>query len=118
MNIQEILKHYLICAIWSTNQEDGSPFDNDFEISDFSETAKKQALLDIESFVKKAGSLLNGITDEQIGHDIWLTRNRHGAGFWDRDFINKEIGEKLTDIAHELGETSITISDSNELEFD
>ena len=21
---------------------------------------------------------------EQLGHDLWLTRNGHGAGFWDR----------------------------------
>jgi hypothetical protein len=26
----------------------------------------------------------NPATDEQIGHDLWLTRNGHGAGFWDR----------------------------------
>jgi hypothetical protein len=22
----------------------------------------------------------------QVGHDFWLTRNRHGAGFWDRGY--------------------------------
>ena len=25
--------------------------------------------------------------DEQAGHDFWLTRNGHGAGFWDGDWI-------------------------------
>ena len=24
--------------------------------------------------------------DEQAGHDFWLTRNGHGAGFWDGDW--------------------------------
>ncbi len=31
------------------------------------------------------------------GHDFWLTRNGHGAGFWDRGF--KEDGEELADHA-------------------
>lgn len=27
----------------------------------------------------------------QLGHDLWLTRNGHGVGFWDRDFEHKDI---------------------------
>ena len=27
-----------------------------------------------------------GQTPEQAGHDFWLTRNHHGAGFWDGDW--------------------------------
>jgi len=38
---------------------------------------------------------------EQAGHDFWLTRNGHGAGFWDRGLGN--IGDKLTDSAHQFG---------------
>lgn len=34
-------------------------------------------------------------TTEQAGHDFWLTRNGHGAGFWDRGL--GEIGNKLTE---------------------
>lgn len=30
---------------------------------------------------------------EQAGHDLWLTRCGHGAGFWDRD---KPHGDELT----------------------
>lgn len=38
----------------------------------------------------------------QVGHDLWLTRNRHGAGFWDRDL--GADGEVLTRHAHLMGE--------------
>lgn len=38
---------------------------------------------------------------DQAGHDFWLTRNRHGAGFWDRGL--GELGSKLTDAAHDCG---------------
>ena len=39
----------------------------------------------------------------QVVYDFWLTRNRHGAGFWDGDYEN---GEVLTDIADSFGEVS------------
>lgn len=35
------------------------------------------------------------------GVDLWLTRNRHGAGFWDRGL--GALGKRLTDAAR-LGE--------------
>lgn len=37
----------------------------------------------------------------QFGHDLALTRNGHGAGFWDRGL--GESGVVLTDWAHMLG---------------
>lgn len=33
--------------------------------------------------------------DTQAGHDFWLTRNGHGAGFWDRGLGSE--GAKLSD---------------------
>lgn len=36
-------------------------------------------------------------TPERAGHDFWLTRNGHGAGFWDRGL--GAIGRQLTDAA-------------------
>jgi hypothetical protein len=35
------------------------------------------------------------------GHDFWLTRNRHGAGFWDGGW--PEHGDQLTRAAHAFG---------------
>ena len=32
-----------------------------------------------------------------LGHDFWLTRNRHGAGFWDRGL--GALGETLSKMA-------------------
>lgn len=40
-------------------------------------------------------------TAEQFGHDLALTRNGHGAGFWDRGL--GEAGDVLTDWAKSLG---------------
>jgi len=40
--------------------------------------------------------------EEQAGHDFWLTRNRHGVGFWDRG-LPEELGESLTKAAQGFG---------------
>jgi len=41
----------------------------------------------------------------QIGHDLWLTRNGHGTGFWDReDVYGAENARALTLMARAMGE--------------
>lgn len=41
---------------------------------------------------------------ERLGHDLWLTRNGHGAGFWDRPEIYGEANAILfTRIAKAMG---------------
>jgi hypothetical protein len=42
------------------------------------------------------------------GVDLWLTRNHHGAGFWDRGL--GALGKRLTDAAR-LGETDSYVGD-------
>lgn len=47
---------------------------------------------------------------EHVGHDFWLTRNRHGAGFWDGD-LPDALGKRLTDAAHAYGECGLYLGD-------
>lgn len=36
-------------------------------------------------------------SEERAGHDYWLTRNGHGAGFWDREELEEgKLGDKLS----------------------
>jgi hypothetical protein len=44
--------------------------------------------------------------EAQAGHDFWLTRNRHGVGFWDGDWPSGAAG-RLTVAAHEFGEFDV-----------
>lgn len=46
-----------------------------------------------------------GADDAQHGHDFALTRNGHGAGFWDRGY--GEAGDYLTKQAHAYGEANV-----------
>jgi hypothetical protein len=57
-------------------------------------------------------------TWRSIGHDIWLTRNRHGAGFWDRkEYAENGLGERLTKAAASLGDCEVYCGDDGLLYF-
>jgi hypothetical protein len=53
----------------------------------------------------------------QIGHDFWLTRNRHGAGFWDRfsTGVGAAFGNHLTELAKPYGESNLYVGDDGRL---
>lgn len=53
---------------------------------------------------------------ERAGHDFLLTRNRHGAGFWDRGY--GVVGRMLTDASRPYGSTSAYTHPVDELEHD
>ncbi|UOE45954.1 hypothetical protein [Agromyces larvae] len=59
---------------------------------------------------------LHGLTYEQIGHDLILTANRHGAGFWDRG--RGERGAYLTEQAHAVGSIGAYLTDARTLALD
>lgn len=51
---------------------------------------------------------------EYAGHDFWLTRNGHGAGFWDGDW--KEPAATILDKATEaFGECNLYVGDDGKL---
>ena len=45
-------------------------------------------MADCRSWWRRFGCYVDvaGGTPKQAGHDFWLTRNGHGAGFWDGDW--------------------------------
>lgn len=50
---------------------------------------------------------------DYMGHDLWLTRNHHGAGFWDRGL--GDLGDKLSDAAQAMGEVDLYIGDDGSI---
>lgn len=55
----------------------------------------------VEGFIQENSDDLDGLDYGQIGHDLVLTANHHGAGFWDRGLGDR--GQRLTDAAHPHG---------------
>lgn len=106
--------------IATSNYEDGTSeslfegsgqFDDNWDVvqeikSLLSPTDRDELLDDLESFLylckeQKINPCSNAARAEQAGTDLHLTRNRHGAGFWDGGW--PKLGDRLTAIARTLG---------------
>ena len=129
LNIKKIMDNYLECAIWTEEErlkeENTEGYereikniipDADLNIHNFSDNSKIKAYEDIKLFLKYAGNAVDGIDEEQLGHDIWLSRNGHGAGFFDRGYDDK-IEKILMDSAHKIGSADIYLGDDGLLYF-
>lgn len=99
---------YLTCALWSSTDDDGDPLDV-YDTDDIDPDTRARMAADLAAFMDANAADLEGMDPSQIGHDFWLTRNRHGAGFWDRGLGAR--GTRLTDAAHVYGEMGLYVGD-------
>lgn len=104
---------YLACALWTATDENGEDMDHQYDVSDFSPLAVTEAQGVCADFAESAGDDLSGLDDEQTGHDLWLTRNRHGTGFWDRGL--GDVGQRLTDLARPYGSSDVYVGEDGKL---
>lgn len=115
MNIDTITRHYAICALWSSTGEDQEPLDDTYGVDDISPETMQAMREDVASFVESNRELLEQSeqSEEQIGHDFWLTRNHHGAGFWDRGL--GAVGDALTKASHVYGSVDLYVGDDGQV---
>lgn len=111
------LRGYVECALWSSNDESdelgGLPMDRMYGPEDIDAGAMAKMRDDCRAFMAKVWP--EGLCDdmhvghrendtgrwtveEQAGHDFWLTRNGHGAGYFDGDWpeFETEIGAAIS----------------------
>lgn len=118
-DIDAIVDGYLDCQLWAgldmdrDNDGNSPPLNTHYDRDDISpEYVEKirqeltQVVLDHPLAVRM---YLNSRHTRQLthdsasfGHEFYLTREHHGAGFWDRGL--GDLGDYLTDIAHTYGE--------------
>lgn len=96
---------FLECAMWlgkryeseeAAERGEGDDLLDVFEPSDIPADIMREIESDCTSFYEAHAALWQDepyYDDEQAGHDFFLTRNGHGAGFWDRGIEN---GDELT----------------------
>ncbi len=92
---------YIEAMFWTDANSDSDDC-ADATFADMAPEALKSVIEDCAAFQTENAALLaaayatdNYGGEEQAGHDFWLTRNGHGAGFWDRGI--GWIGDKLSD---------------------
>jgi len=105
--LDKFTRAYLECALWSS-LDDETPLDRGHDIIDISEPCLTAMIADCTKF--QAENMPMIICDlSQAGYDFWLTRNHHGAGFWDGDW--PEHGDILTEKSHKYGECDLYVGD-------
>jgi hypothetical protein len=115
MTAQTFFDAYVTCALWSSTQDNGDPLDDDFGPEDIAQETLSKMRADCEDFSAANAELLAQAGDDsQNGHDFWLTRNGHGAGFWDRGYA-ESIGNALTDAADAYGGCDLYVGDDGRI---
>ena len=105
--------------IMITNNFKHKPFES-FTRQDITPNSLITAYSDIKKFLAMAGDSVdeaiesNGL--DQLGMDIWYTRNHHGSGFFDRSY-DYDTEKKLIEAGHALGEVDLYLTNNNLLAF-
>lgn len=93
------ISSYLACIDWTQGYDSAG--------TELDEDCKREAIIDCMAFMSRAWAYLSDEVIEQAGHDFWLSRNGHGAGFWDRDppeYGNEYNLGRLQGFAESFGE--------------
>jgi hypothetical protein len=110
---------YTETALWSETDDNGEPLDDNYDESDIDAHSRQRMATDMRTFIASCElerpGVFTGMDPGQVGHDFWLTRNRHGAGFWDRGL--GAVGSWLTEQSHDHGEAHLTVTDDGTLYY-
>jgi hypothetical protein len=125
--VDEMVEAYIECLLWAgldwdnTTEHGGTednpvPLDENYDTDDLTDEAWESIRADCADFYDHHACILNWVRSrqaetvtgfygpDQAGHDFYLTRNGHGAGFWDRGL--GVLGDILTAGSKPYGETN------------
>ncbi len=98
-------------ALWAgldwtdPNADNPAPLDDSYNVDDVSPEALAELTRDLTDFTEANAADLADLDPAQVAHDFYLTRNHHGAGFWDRGL--GDAGDRLTTAAHVYGTSEL-----------
>lgn len=113
---EDCLNQAIGTLLWSEVDEDDTPLDYDYDRFDVAPESVESLRDELLSFVELNADDLADLEPSQVGHDFILTRNHHGAGFWDRGL--GALGDRLTDSAHPYGSISAYVGDDGRVYFE
>lgn len=111
--MDQFTKAYIVCALWSSTDDSDQPLDDNYDADDIAPETLAQMAQDCRDFQEGNAPDLADLDAAQCGHDFWLTRNGHGAGFWDRGYGNR--GDRLTDACKPYGNVDLYIGDDGKI---
>lgn len=111
----DFIDQYVETALWSSTDEEGEPLDRDYSVDDFDDVSLTDMEQDAGDFYDANEHMLfdDGNDARHGGHMFWLTRNGHGAGFWDGDY--DQHGDELSDNSKAYGEVYLYVGDDGKV---
>jgi hypothetical protein len=94
--LEQFTAGYIVCLLWSSTDDEGEPLDSVCDHTDIAPETMERIKADCLKFYTENEEAIGGgccnshkeCSDyEYAGHDFWLTRNGHGAGFWDGEWL-------------------------------
>lgn len=121
-DVEAVLGHYITTALWASLDDDGTALDESYGPEDLHPDTIVAMRADVVDFLDVIDQ--EGLTEAmeasrtwadpaQVGHDFWLTRNHHGAGFWDRG--EGDLGTALTKWAQVPGSADLYVGDDGKI---
>jgi hypothetical protein len=126
--LDAFIASYIETALWSSNDNSdpetgGDPLDANYSADDLSDECRAAMERDCATFYAAHSATWRGAyahpvgyytDDEYAAHDFWLTRNGHGAGFWDGDW-SEPAAKVLTDASKAFGEVHLYVGDDGKI---
>lgn len=127
-------RSYVATALWSSVNDDseGPVITDEHDISDLAPATLESMLADCARFydankehihcdgapqsrdIGSPYSTIAGREAAMAGHDFWLTRCGHGAGFWDGDWP-EPAASALTEASKEFGNIDLYVGDDGQI---
>lgn len=112
--ITPLMEGWIDAMFFANSGDVGDELTSDHDYSDLSADFIQWVSDKCSLFTEAAGDLLEQAGDDsQNGHDLYLTQCGHGVGFWDRGY--GDVGEKLSEIAHAIGEVWVYVGDDGKI---
>lgn len=108
-----IANDYIEAALWSSYDDEGEPLDRgDYELSQVAKaTLEAQAIGFAQTYSELIELYLEetGRDESHVGHNFWLSRNGHGAGFFDDSKDDGDAADKLQIISQGYREVNLCV---------
>lgn len=117
----DVYAAYYEALLWSSTDDEGEPLDRNYDDDDINEQSKVEIEVTIDDFLLASMPLLiKAENDElfdnfwkQVGHDLVLTQNETGVGFWESEW--SDYGDTLTKFARKSPPCNIYVGDDEKL---
>jgi hypothetical protein len=119
---------FIECALWSSldeySERGGRPLDENYSRDDIAFSSALSMARECRDFLRANATDLEIYYEARdfggshsgyamAGHDFWLTKNGHGAGFWDRGL--GDLGRRLSENAKVYGSTDLYLGDDGKI---